>query len=444
VHRRVVLVALAASLLLAAPATAAPPPNDGQDFAAPFTSFTAANGRPLDLQALAEPGEATPDAGVPRCLGPGSFERTVWYRVPASPATRLVRIEGFGRTLDLVDLAAFVQPPGATVPSTAIPNACDGEGAGGSDAGEEPTSGIALRLPAGRDLLLQAGRRGAPKAPEDELALLSLDTTDLPVTLPPPGDAADSTTPPARSGSATYLALKGATISGEDPATPNCPALGTVWRRFLPGSTGLRRITVSGAPASTLAVFRGRAPALGNMLDCVNRSGSGSLQMRVRVKRRQPVWIRVGTSATTGSLGALLRVLDGDVRVVDGGPGGFDPTPGGPGGGLPEACDGAWAERAQIAGPRLRGRVKRDKRRKVLPVKIRVRHSSVCDATLTLGGPDDEVFARAYATWLHGRPTVRLQLVRPLEKGRYRLRVSARSQLGGYADVRTSVKGRWR
>jgi len=444
VLRRAVLFALAATLLLAGPATAAPPGNDAQGFAAPFTSFTAADGRPQDLQAIAEPGEATPDAGVPRCLGPGSFERTVWFRIPAWPVSRLVRIEGFGRTLDLVDLAGFVQPPGATVPSTAIPNVCDGEGAGGSDATEEPTSGIALRVPAGRDLLVQAGRRGAPKAPEDELALLSLETTDLPATLPPPGDSADSTTPPARSGRATYLALKAATISGEDPATPNCPALGTVWRRYLPGSTGLRRFTVSGAPASTLAVFRGRAPSPANMRDCVNRSGFGSMQMRVKVKRGQPVWIRVGTSASTGSLGALLRVLDGDVRVVDGGPGGFDPTPGGPGGGLPDECDRAWAERARITGPKLRGRVKRDTRRKVLPVRIRVRQSSVCDATLSLVGPDDEVFARAYATRLHGRPTVRLRLLRPLEKGRYRLRVSARSRFGGHADVRTSVKGRWR
>jgi hypothetical protein len=443
VRRRAVAVALAASIISAAPAWAQQPPgNDAAANAAPFEPYTAADGRPEDLQATAEPAAATPDAGVPRCLGPGSFERTVWYRVPAEPVPRLIRVEAFGRTLDLVDLAGFVQPAGVTAP--AIPNVCDGEGAGGGDAGEEPTSGIALRVPAGRDLLVQAGRRGAPKAPEDEIALLSLDTTRLPAVPPPPGDLADSTTPKLRSTKATFLNLRGATVTDEDPATPNCPALGTVWRRYDPGSSGLRRFSVTGAPATTLAVFRGTVPQPGNALDCINRSGFGSMQLRVRVKRGQPIWLRVGTSATSGNLGGLLRVLDGGTRVIDGGPGGFDPTPGGPGGGLPDACDRAFAENARITGPKLGGRVKRDKRRRVLPVKVRVRRSSVCDATLTLVGPHDEVFARAYVSRLHGRPTVRLRLERPLERGRYHLRVSARSRLGGHADVRTSVKGRWR
>jgi hypothetical protein len=444
VPRRAVALALAATLLFAAPALAAPPPNDVPAAAAPFVTFTAADGRPQDLEATAEPGEATPDAGVPRCLGPTSFERTVWYRIPAGPAQRLLRVEGFGRTLDLVDLAAFVQPAGAPAPATAVPNACAGSGAGGADAGEEPTSGIALRVPAGRDVLIQAGRRGVARAPADEEALLSLDSTDLAATLPPLGDTARPGTPVARSSRATFIALKGATITEEDPALPNCPALGTVWRRFVAGSSGLRRFSVTGASASTLAVFRGRLPTAANALDCVNRSGFGSLQMRVRAKRGQPLWIRIGTSNSTGSLGALLRLLDGSVPVVDGGPGGFDPTPGGAGGGLPDACDGAAAERARISGPRLRGRVKRDQHRRVLPVAIRVRGSSACDATLTLLGPDDEVYARAHAIRLHGRQVVRLAIVRPLERGRYHLRVTARSERGGHAEVRTSVRGRWR
>lgn len=442
--RRPALLALSLAGLLvsAAPAPAAPPPNDAVTAAAPFTPFTAVDGRPQDLQAIAEPGEATPDPAVPRCLGPASFQRTVWYRVPAAPVPRLVRVEGFGRTLDLVDLAGFVQPPGGIAP--AIPNVCDGEGAGGGDAGEEPTSGIALRVPAGRDVLVQVGRRGAPRAPEDELALLSLETTDLLALPPPPGDLADSATPKVRSRKAAYLSLKGATVTDEDPATPNCPALGSVWRRYVPGSSGLRRFSVSGAAAATLTVFRGAAPSPSNALDCVNRSGFGSLQMRVRAKRGQPLWVRVGASTATGSLGALLRVLDGSVPVVDGGPGGFDPTPGGAGGGLPDACDRAAAERARITGPTLRRRVKRDKRRRVLPVRIRVRGSSACDATLTLVGPGREVFARAHAVRLHGRQVVRLAVVRPLRRGRYRLRVTARSQLGGHAEVRTRVRGRWR
>ena len=55
---------------------------------APFAPYTAANGRPRDLQAIAELVEATPDPGVPRCLGAASFARTVWYRIPAVPARR--------------------------------------------------------------------------------------------------------------------------------------------------------------------------------------------------------------------------------------------------------------------------------------------------------------------------------------------------------------------
>jgi hypothetical protein len=45
---------------------------------------------------------------------------------------------------------------------------------------------------------------------------------------------------------------------------------------------------------------------------------------------------------------------------------------------------------------------------------------------------------------LHGRQSVRLAIERPIEKGRYRLAVEARSRRGGLATVRTNVRGRWR
>src|SRR3954447_15759925 len=101
-----------AMALTAAPAQAARPSNDvpGGAAAGLFMPYAAENGTPTLLQATAELAEATPDAGVPRCLGPSSFARTVWYRLPASPVTTEVTLEATGRTLDVVDLAAFVQP----------------------------------------------------------------------------------------------------------------------------------------------------------------------------------------------------------------------------------------------------------------------------------------------------------------------------------------------
>ena len=142
-------VALAALLLVtAAPAAAAPPSNDDPFAAGVFAPFTAENGTPTALQAVAELAEARPDAGVPRCLGSSSFARTVWYRVPGARRPRACsRSRRRAGTLEVVDLAAFVQ---AEVPAavsaaplahssqaallTREPNACDGVGAGGSDA----------------------------------------------------------------------------------------------------------------------------------------------------------------------------------------------------------------------------------------------------------------------------------------------------------------------
>src|SRR3954451_680172 len=130
--------AVVAAAAVPSTALAAPPPNDGPGAAAGFSPYTAETGTPGDQQAIAELAEATSDAGVPACLGPFSFARTVWYRVSASPSTQLITVEASGRTLDVVALAAFVQPaaaPPAVAPlQTREPNACFGVGSGGSDA----------------------------------------------------------------------------------------------------------------------------------------------------------------------------------------------------------------------------------------------------------------------------------------------------------------------
>jgi hypothetical protein len=442
--RSLCICTLAAALVAvsAAPVRAAPP-NDAPAAAAFFSAYGAANGRPRDLTATAELFDATADPGVPRCLGRTSFARTAWFRIPAAGTPQLINLEAFGRTLDVVDLAAFIQPQGPPPPVTRTPNQCAGVGSGSSDAAEEPTSGLTMRVPAGHDVLVQAGRRGAPSSPDDDRALLSLEADPLPLGPETPGDVARAGTPKAASSKPAFISLKDASISEEDPALPTCPALGTVWRRIVPGSSGLRVLSLTGASASSMAIFRGKAPTAANALDCVTRSGYGTLEMRVKVKRRQTLWVRVGTDSATGGSGVLLRTLEGRNRlVVDGGPGGFDPTPGGAGGGLPAACDSAAAERAVIRGPGFAARARAV--HGAISVKLRTARSSACDARLTLVGPGNAVYARGRALRLHGRQTIRLALDRKPKRGRYRLKVRARSQVGGFADVRTSVRGRLR
>src|SRR3954471_4634457 len=198
---RFLITLLGLAILAAATPTAAqasPPPNDAPTAPAGFQPFTAENGRPSDLQAVAELQEATPDPGVPRCLGPASFARTAWYAIPPTDQPQEITVEASGETLDVVDLAAFVQPANAdpAAPQTAQPNVCDGAGAGGAADSQEPTSGVSLRVPAGRAVLVQVGRRGAAGSAGNERVILSLD--DRVITAPafqPEGDYADSGTP---------------------------------------------------------------------------------------------------------------------------------------------------------------------------------------------------------------------------------------------------------
>lgn len=439
--RRALLAAVVSVLWLdAGPATAAPPPNDSPAGAGVFAPYSAPNGVPTQQEALADLAEAGPDAGVPRCLLGGSFARTVWYRVPESASGRLMTFEASGRTTDPIDLAAYVQPyvqpPPPTPPPPPYtpppvrrqtnlfePNACDGVGAGaGADAADR-SSAVSLLVPAGYPVLVQVGRRGPVGAPLDEAAVVALEAVDIALARSPRGDVA-SRAPRLGRGS-SRLDLAGATITGEDPAQPACPALATVWRKVVPGSSGRRLVSVYGNDASSLTVFEGRRPTGDNAVDCVVRRTGGPLQMVVSAERRRPLWIRVGSDSFVGDETARIRVSDGtNSTIVNGGSGGFDPTPGGPAGGLPGACDSADVTRARVSGPDLRGRAGTYNRFVRVPVRIRVTGSAICDATLRLIGPGGSVYAQGRFRALRRSTSLRtvvLPRFRTFRAGRYRL-----------------------
>src|SRR4051794_7624242 len=455
-------VTCAGAMSGSAPAHAAPPGNDAPAAPAAFAPYTAANGVPTEQQAIAELAEARADRGVPRCLGPASFARTVWYRIPEAPVAQEITVDASGRTLEPIDLAAFVQPrfvppppppppPPASLPpaaaaaqlQAAVPNTCAGLGDGGASDAEEPGSAVTLRVPPNHPVLVQVGRRGTRGTADDERVVLSLFARPLAFFAPVPGDVAGSRTPTARARRSIGVHLANATITGEDPAVPPCPSVGSVWRRHVPRTNAPQRVSVAGAGATTLAVFSGGRPATRPPLDCVNRSGGGRLEMLVPARRGRSLWIRVGSDSQTARR-ATLRVESGDdTVVVDGGPGGDDPTAGGPGGGLPPACDTPRIERARITGADLAGPPSAYNLERV-PVRIVVRGARVCDAELRLYGPRGLLYAMGRAVQLKGRRRVELPRRRRFVRGRYRLEVTGLSRLGDRVEVRTTVRGRLR
>jgi hypothetical protein len=463
------LAAVAAALLLPAPgAQAAPPANDLPSGAAPFAPYTAANGTPVEQQAIAELAEATPDPRLVRCLGDDSFERTVWFFVPAATVASELTVDASGRTLDPIDVAAFVQPeivapppPPAPPPEPApappppvttaqsgvnhtVPNACAGLGDGGAASAEEPGSAVSVRVPPNHPVLIQVGRRGRRGLPDDERAILSLRVAPIATFFPALGDRAEPLTPVALARRPTPVPLANATLTADDPATPACPSLGTVWRRLIPRDSITRRIGVTGRDAASLAAFTGELPAEGRALDCVVRDEAGPLEMVVPVRKGRTVWIRVGTDALTGASASIRLDEAPEGTVVDGGPGGFDPTPGGPGGGLPAACDRPVIERARIAGPRLSGPPGRYNVPRV-PIVLTLRGARVCDAELRLYGPRGLLYARAVLPQLkEGRRTVWLGRRRTFAPGRYRLEATGLDRLGDRVRVRGAVEGRLR
>src|SRR3954464_10486445 len=206
--RMTLKAALIPALLLGAArapaAAAAPPANDPPTAAGAFEVYSAVNGIPTERQAIAELAEATPDPGVLPGLGSASFLRTVWYRIPATQTPRELTIEASGRTLQVVDIAAFVQPgPGQTV--TKLPNVCAGAGVGGGDSAGDATSGMTLRVDAFRDVLVQVGRRGPVGSPDDERVSLSPGEPARAVADEPDGDRASGAAPSIPRGGVTTV-----------------------------------------------------------------------------------------------------------------------------------------------------------------------------------------------------------------------------------------------
>lgn len=436
---RISVLGLAVALAAAAPAAAAPPANDAPGAPDVFAPYSAENGVPSEQQAIAELAEATADPGITPCLGPRSFDRTVWFRVPEAPGPRELAVEAAGRTLTLVDLAAFVQPAGATVPFLALANACAGAGSGGADLSEEPTSGMVLRVPANRAVLLQVGRRGPRSTPDDERAVLSLSQAGLQALPAPPGDSAVGAPAVSAAGSSSLL-LGGATLTEEDPFQAACPSTASVWRILGGGRSVSRTISVDGRHASTLTVFQGELPTGENALDCVNRERRGPLAMRVKARRGQRIWIRVGTDRPAATSRATLRIAESRVPVADGGKGGSDPTVGGPGGGLPRTCDATRPAKATVTGRVPTAAARARNRLHTIALSLRAR-GAVCDVQLRLIGPGGRTYARGAAVRMAGRERPRLERTRAFRRGGYRLRVTAIDRFGERRNVTTRVRG---
>lgn len=402
------ILALLLVAALAPAAAAAPPANDPPTAAAPFEVYSARNGVPTERQAVAELAEATPDAGVLPCLGSGSFQRTVWYRIPSTQTPRELTIEASGRTLDVADLAAFVQPgPGQTV--TRLPNACAGNGIGGGDSAGDRTAGMTLRVGAFRDVLVQVGRRGPLGSPDDERVVVTLDETALPVSDAPDGDRADGSAPSIPRSGLTTVQLGNATLTQEDPFVERCPAAASVWRRVRPPRSGRWTFSLDGADAGALSVFTGGHPTPDSALGCIDRQGPGPLVLPVRATKRRLLWVRVGTDRPVSGATAQLhfrRAIAGD--HVDAGaclPSISRPSVGG-----------------SLIGPRSARRLGRTR---TLVLRLRVKHGPLCAAILRLTGPRGHTYARGVAGIVRGTQSVALQRIRRLKRGRYRLKVDA-------------------
>jgi hypothetical protein len=168
------------------------------------------------------------------------------------------------------------------------------------------------------------------------------------------------------------------------------------------------------------------------------------MEMIVPVRKGQTTWIRVGTDDLLANP-ATIRVGEAPAqRVVDGGSGGTDPTPGGPAGGLPGACDRPKIEQARMAGPRFSGPPGRYNVGQV-PIVVNLRGARACHAELRLYGPRGLVFAATVLPQLkEGKRTVRLGRRRSFVPGRYRLELTGLDRLGERVKVRGNVQGRLR
>jgi hypothetical protein len=412
------------------PALAAPPGNDTPETAAQFEPYAAENGVPVEQQAIAELAEAQPDPGVPRCLGPSSFARTVWFWVPGTETPRELSLEASGRTLEVVDLAAFVQPPIADSLQTGRANACAGLGGGGSDIAPDSTSAVALRVPPFHAVFFQVGYRGTPRSAEDESVVLSLLETPLEVLSRPAGDEAGPNTPRIRRRGTSRVLLGAATTTPEDPAVPACPSLAGVWRRVRVRATRRWAATASGAEATGLSVFAGDAagPNPDGFRACVDRAGAGALVLPVRARAGEWLWIRAGTDRPPPFAEARIGFRRARPREKESGGGCLASRRPRVGGGL-------------VGAPSARMR----NRLRSVTVGVSVRGGPVCAAVLELVGPRGLVYAHGTAAALRGRSeTARLRRLRRLRRGRYRVRVQAAGLGGVRRSVPSSIRFRLR
>lgn len=426
-------LAAGAAAVAAPGAVAAPPPNDAPSGATAFETFTAENGTPAEQQATARLAEATADAGVPSCLGAGSFARTVWFSVPAAAKGRELKVEGTGSTTAVPDLAVFVQPAGATGPVTAEPNVCGGPGTGSADAGGEPAAAVALRVPPGQAVLVQVGRR-AEQGGED--VLLSLAQTELDLPPGPAGDRAGDA-PRVTAGVPADVALGGATITEEDPAQPACSSLGSVWRRFDAPAARAYAISVDGPAASTLTVHAGAAPTGDNALACTDReSSAGPIAVSINGTPGTPLWIRVGADRPANDAAGRLLIADaGPTSPSLPGPSpapGLSPAPG-PVPVVPPS-DGRGPVRPPVAARRTRlffsrfgGSARKRARTKTIVVRLRTVNGTVSRISAVLVGPRGRVYAAGRRTKaLRGKGTLTIKRSRRYVRGVYRLRILGR------------------
>ncbi len=398
--RRLRVVGIGTGVVLwglgAGTAHAAPPPNDAASRAVEVAPVAAENGPVPSLEGVAELGEATPDIGTPRCLGPKSFQRTVWFRVPGGPAQR-VRLDALtasGQPDQAADLAAYVQPVGVIRPLTTEPQACDGPATRATDPG------IELNVPPGQDVLVQVGFSAGRTASR---AILSASTLALPQLEPPRGDAvADAVGMPfAR---ARTQRLRGATVTERDPAEPACATAGSIWRRRPVRQTGEQVASTRGRDASALTAFVGKRPSGTNAKACrtANSSRTTRIEVPFRARKGQIAWLRIGTD----------KYAAGRTRTAVSGP--CDPTPLHP----------ITRTRVTVGAPARRARGKRT-------VRLRVRLVGPClrQARITVRRGKRIVARRTLRTLVRGTVTVRVPRVRgaKVPKARYKVSVAGRA-----------------
>lgn len=393
------LLAGVALLALPVSAQAAPPPNDAASQAIVVSSVSAENGPVAAREGVVDLSEAGPDAGTPRCLGARSFARTAWFRVPGGPAQR-VRLDALtpsGQPDEAADLAAFVQPVGATAPRTSEPQACDGPAAGSTDPGVE------LMVPPGQDVLVQVGRSAGQTATG---VVLSVATDPLRQLAQPNGDLATDqlSIPFAR---VRTQSLRGATLTEEDPAEPACATAASVWRKREIRQSGLQVAATRGRDASALTVFVGSRPKGENAVACdIDSSGKTSLiEVPFRAHKGDTAWLRIGTDTNAGV----------HTRSAISGP--CDRTPLHP----------VNRTKVAIAAPRSRAR-----RRRALHVRLTEVGPCLAGARIRVRRGKRVVARRTLRHLVRGTVTVRVPRIKGAKapRGRYRVSVAGRTPKG--------------